>query len=851
MRSIHAVVLGVILGIGRVALAIDPPASEVAAAFPDGNGLAVQVGATSPAFVGALTNDGKRLVHALATDDKTRDEVRAGLVTAKVHPLATVATWLNPPHLPYADRFVNLLIIDRDALGAEAPTLEECRRVVAPGGAILARSRGAWTTERVTRPSGWGNWTHFDGGADGNAVSSDSEANGIRSLQWIDNVREARWFKTGPKGGDLGSIRVQDRYAVIDMHVRPIDGDPKFTPRIFLECRDVNNGLPLWRIPRAAGLSPKRWSLAVGPGVCLTWLKIDGPLTAIDLATGKELRSYPGSEVKPYDVPAPRNTMTARTDLRGDSYWVRLAGTTVLANGAGPLQAWTLDGKPLWKFGVAGNRVEFPVVDEARGTIYALLVQDRPIDATGRGPVWWGRWPNSRWVNAIVAIDLATGKQRWRNDELASRDTGRKIKNTDTALMTAFGQLLPAGDHLVAFNGDAIGGGQINLIASLDAATGKTVHFDPAAFDKPELGINAYNAVYRDGLVYIMNPSNILSFDPKSGEMKRVFNLAWNGRCAKPIATKDNFLVGQTAFLDKTFGGPMYSLARSGCANSPVPGAGVIVFAPHTCSCVTHLDGYFATSARSGFAEVPARARLVKGTGVPTNTPTAEPFKDDLLAQSWPWFTIAAVVNTAEVEKAGWKFRVDPLAHRLDAVGQNGKWSYYADARIATDFVVSKDTVVIGSHDGWVHAINLQNGALRWRYLVAPGERLITANGLLTSSWPVFGVAELGDGQVVASAGTHAELDGGIRVVGLDVADGNVAWVKNLSKKPTQIGPRGKDTGGKRGFPITEFSLINAAPVVQDGRIIIDGGRHLNRLEFLATETEQEINARLLTQKRR
>lgn len=848
-----AIAMLLILSIGgAIALAVDPSAAEVKAAFPAGDGLAVQVGATDAEFLGSLTNGGTRLVHGLAMDDQTRDKVRAALISAGRHPMASVATWHGAPLLPYADRLVNLLIVDRDALAARAPPERECRRVVAPGGAILTLTGGKWMHESVTQPAGFADWTHFDGGPDGNAVSADAEATGLCNLQWIDNAREPRWMKTGPHGGDQGNIRILGRYAVIDSHIRPMDKDPKFTPRVFLECRDVNNGLLLWRRPRSPDLSPKRWALAVSGGQCFTWLKSDGPLTAIDLATGKELRTYPGSEIKPWPQLGHREgAPRLQAGIHGDNHWVRVVGRTVVANGNGPLQAWSLDGKPLWRFAEEGQRLELPAVDARRGAVYGLMIEDAPVDAWGHGPMMWQRWPNSSCVKSVVALDLATGRKRWENREIASRESMKQDrKGNQVAVRTEFGQLIAAGEYLVLANSDAIGGGHFNVVASLDAATGKTLSYDPRLFQRAQLQFNSYNAVYRDGTVYVMNPSCIVSFNPASGELTRVFNLGWNGRCAKPIATREKFLVGQTAFLDRDFGGEMFALARSGCANSPVPGAGLILFGPHLCSCVTHLDGYFATTSRPAPPPMADAQRLVHGSGVPASLPPAGASAENLISEGWSWFTISAPVDPRTVEKAAWRFQVDPQAHRIDACNGSAQWSYVADARIGADFVVLGRTVVLGSHDGWVHAIDLASGALRWRYLVAPTHRWIIANGMLTSSWPVFGVAER-DGLVVASAGTHAELDGGIRVVALRPDDGTVAWEKHLHKTPTRIAPHGEGMGGKRGRPIAEFSLINAAPSVEGGKIVIDGGAHLNRLEFAPEETEEQINARLAAQKRR
>jgi len=58
------------------------------------------------------------------------------------------------------------------------------------------------------------------------------------------------------------------------------------------------------------------------------------------------------------------------------------------------------------------------------------------------------------------------------------------------------------------------------------------------------------------------------------------------------------FLLGMTAFVGRDFGGEMFSMARSGCANSPVPGAGLILSVRISAIVSRTLTGYFATTSR-------------------------------------------------------------------------------------------------------------------------------------------------------------------------------------------------------------------------------------------------------------
>jgi outer membrane protein assembly factor BamB len=141
-----------------------------------------------------------------------------------------------------------------------------------------------------------------------------------------------------------------------------------------------------------------------------------------------------------------------------------------------------------------------------------------------------------------------------------------------------------------------------------------------------------------------------------------------------------------------------------------------------------------------------------------------------------------------------------------------------------------------------LYALNVTDGSLEWKYLLAPGERYICVNGQLESSWPVYGVCldpNTSDG-IIASAGTHVELAGGVTVAALDVRTGRVQWKKVLTKPSSKVPPGGRDA------QIVGYSFINSVPRTVGGEIVLgDGGRKGGYFAFRPQDSEQELNGRL------
>ena len=116
-------------------------------------------------------------------------------------------------------------------------------------------------------------------------------------------------------------------------------------------------------------------------------------------------------------------------------------------------------------------------------------------------------------------------------------------------------------------------------------------------------------------------------------------------------------------------------------------------------------------------------------------------------------------------------------------------------------------------------------GAVRWAYQIAPAERFVVAYGQMESAWPCFR-AILHEDRIIASAGRHAELDGGIRIVALEPASGRWDWERQYHVASDTAFSTG-DPQGDRGLPrarVGDNRLVNPWVAVHDGRLILTSG---------------------------
>jgi hypothetical protein len=110
--------------------------------------------------------------------------------------------------------------------------------------------------------------------------------------------------------------------------------------------------------------------------------------------------------------------------------------------------------------------------------------------------------------------------------------------------------------------------------------------------------------------------------------------------------------------------------------------------------------------------------------------------------------------------------------YSIDESTGKERWRFVSGGRIDSPPTIARGRVVFGSADGWVYCLSAATGELAWRYRAAPLDRRTMAYEQLESVWPVHGTALVHKDQVYCVAGRSIFLDGGLRLVRLDLASG-------------------------------------------------------------------------------
>ena len=778
--------------LNNAAVAAEPAAAlarEILATTGVKGGLVVHLSCGDGKLTAALRANDAFLVHGLDANAANVEKARAHLRSLKLYGGVSVEQWAGR-YLPYADNLVNLVVVSGDE---GRVSKEELLRVLAPGGVACfgdARSeeRGArWKKMTKPRPKEIDEWTHFLHGPDNNAVADDSVVGPPRHVQWVAGPRWARSHEHLASVSAVVSAGGRIFYVVDEGPISSIMAKPKW----HLAARDAFSGVMLWKRPipswephlrefRSGPPHLARRLVALQDTVYVT-LGYGEPLSALDAATGKTVKTYQGT---------------------GGTEEVVCTGDVLLL--VGP------------RDGQVASVTAIDAASEAR------LWHTGPARVMPTSLATDGERVVFQTVTEVTCLDIKTGKQLWSAERAAA--TSRPGWAAPTLVVGKDVVLSADRKDLVALSKND--GRQL--------WTRRGYENFHAPIDVFLTGGMAWS--WTGSISSIRGTGFPLAFDPTTGEIKKQFEAdpifrqvgMTHHRCYRNKATSRYIFAGRAGIesIELATGNvQLHNWVRGTCQYGILPCNGLMYAPPHACACflTAKLNSFNALAAgRSKERGVRSEERLKRGPafgGIPQSTfrnPQSEDwptYRHDAARSGFTMASVPASLRCTWQTTLGGKLSTLVIAngkvfvasinthtvHALDAKGGRPVWSYTTGGRVDSPPTVAQGLAVFGSADGWVYCLLALDGKLVWRYRVGPEDRRVVSYGQLESAWPVHGSVLVRDGSVYVAAGRSSYLDGGIRFCRLDLRTG-----KELAQTVLyDVDPKTGRQAGVQGFSMT------------------------------------------------
>jgi len=720
-------------------------------------GLIVHLGCGNGRLTASLRVNSSYLVHGLDTSSERVAQARKYVQKAGLYGPVSVDLF-NGKHLPYADSLVNLLVVS----GTDGRvSREEIARVLCPGGvALTVNPKSEIRNPKWVRP--WpediDEWTHFLHGPDNNAVAEDTVVGPPSRVQWVAGPMWGRNHEFSPSV--YGCVSAAGRIFYAEDEGPTGFVDPRLPERMSLVARDAFNGVLLWRRPLKSWLSSVRdWRrvpvnlqrrfVAVDDVLYVT-LGVDEPVSAIDAATGEVIRAYEGTE-RAAEIICVDGVLVAAVSPVVGAGQGQFPGRVVAVDGTSAQKLWEVPGAPAALS-----------LSAAKGKVFSVLGKE------------------------VLCLALRSGKELWRT-------RGLPVSPKTTPLIAQDDFVLVLGKWLTALSTES-GEARWEWKANPRAL---------GAFVSPR------QAFVIDGLVW---PGiSGLGLDPATGQQKRKIRIGMTGghhhRCYLRKATS-RYLMGSKRgieFYDVSGknNALLYNWVRGTCRLGFIPCNGLIYSPPNACRCYieAQMHGFHAlASVRGSGDQEPkgeAATRLERG---PAYQAGPQSTIHNPQSVGWPtyrhdakrsgstkaqvprrlvelWRTRVAEKLTPPVMANGRIYLAAPESYGvlcLDARDGRLLWRFTAGGRVDTPPTYCRGSLLFGSADGWVYAVEASSGKLRWRFRCAPSVRRIGAFGRLESPWPVAGSVLVRNGIAYAAAGRSSLVDGGIWIYALDAMTGKV-----------------------------------------------------------------------------
>jgi outer membrane protein assembly factor BamB len=806
-------------------------AQQILAATGVQGGLIVHLGCGNGKLTAALHAGDNFLVHGLDADAKNIAAARTYIRSLGTYGKVSAEQW-SGQRLPYADDMVNLIV-------AESPGdthASELTRVLAPLGVAYVKTSGHWTKTVKPWPPEIDEWTHYLHSADNNAVAKDRRVGPPQGVQWLEGPLWQRHHEMNANPNAMVSARGRLFY-IHDEAPATVAGMPD---QWVLVARDAFNGVLLWKRP-IAEWGWKAWSavetggrfnlpvhtprrlVAMGDRVYVT-LGFNAPLTALDAATGKTLKTYEGTQstdeillddgllvLSVNETPQQPATPQKQKQLKKLAKSGQASPPSADAdNGLTPAKKRVMvlkadTGEILWTQAGFKGVSSSPILGNLEHITRLLM-------AVGSGKVLCVE------KDAIVALDLKTGRELWRTrrPELAVK-AGERENSYNFSTLVVHGDVVLFQQTEETYSSSTWNHSAHCRLMGLQADTGKILWSVPSGKWGPANEGDVF-VIHDLAWTHDVKERALIGVDLHSGEIKKkvpaeeVFNEVHHHRCFRNKATEQYVLTARRGIetIDLEHGQTTKNeWVRGACRYGIMPCNGLIYVPPHPCQCYidVKLSGFYALTSMRGQGseggglradrEAATNPSLQKGPAYASIANLQSPIVDP---SNWPTYrhdirrsgttTASAPANLKRLWEVPLGTRAsactigggrlfaaavdEDRVVALDANDGHLLWDYTVGGRVDTPPTIDGERVLFGSADGWVYCLRAADGALAWRFRVAPNERRMVALGRLESLWPVHGTVLVNDGVAYVAAGRSTHLDGGIRVCALKPATGEL-----------------------------------------------------------------------------
>jgi len=773
-------------------------------------GVVVLVGCEEGKSAAALGADGRFIVQGLSDNAAVvaaaREQVKSAGKCGKVS-----VSQFDGRRLPYVAELVNVLLVSK----AGELSAAEIKRVLVPGGVALitdGQKVAGLATDAVEglkacqvytkpRPEAIDDWTHYLHDAQGTSVSEDLLAGHPRGLRWTGGPY---WARSHEHTNSMNALVSAGGRMFYVMDEGPTDSI-QLPAENFLTARDAFNGVVLWKRP-LRGWHNSLYPLKAGPTYLCRRLVAVGQyvyiapgvgqdLQCLDAATGKVVRTYPGT-----------------------------ANTFEL---------------------IVSDGVIFAAVDPAAQAVDYKQENANCWTESGRANKRWG-WTRQTGMRVLKAIQADSGKELWQakapvapmtlvvNDKLVcfydglsviglNRATGKELWQAEVAkagvIATGYG-----GPRTVLCK-DRVLLSPMGSIYAVSTETGKVLW---SVKGKARSGHFSLEDFYVLGdRVWVLQRANSgayttysLADGKKLADYRNPIKSFYiHQRCYPGRATRKYQLppvMGMTVYDMEADTWVNNHWVRGVCVYGVMPANGMVYAGPHACACYyqSKLNGFNALAPDAQPAKAPAAdKRLTKGSAYGKINPQSAILpasgRPNPQSSDWPVFRhdstrsgyaktdVPAELGEAWRTKMGTKLTQPVVAggkliisaidkhtvYALDAGTGKESWHFVAGGRVDSPPTMHAGMAVFGCADGNIYALRASDGKLAWKFQAAPNDRKLISYGQAESVWPLSGsvliqhdttVEGESPARLYCVAGRSMFLDGGLRMVVLNPQTGQL-----------------------------------------------------------------------------